>query len=55
MVNGEYTVTVGDDQTEFTPTHYESYIQIYKTPAAAIRAYRTYKALKKRVDTKLHI
>ncbi|MBO6093004.1 MAG: hypothetical protein J6P40_05155, partial [Oscillospiraceae bacterium] len=50
MVNGEYTVTVGDDQTEFTPTHYESYIQIYKTPAAAIRAYRTYKALKKRVD-----
>ena len=48
MVNGKYEINVGNDKADFTPTHYESYLQIYKTPVEAIRAYRTYIALKDR-------
>ena len=50
MGNGEYTIKLGEDKADFTPSHYESYLQIYKTPAAAIRAYHTYKDLKKKSD-----
>ena len=40
--------TLGDVKTEFTPSHYESYIQIFGDPATAIDKYMRYKFLNKR-------
>ncbi len=41
-----YTVKVGDNlEVMMTPTHYESYLQIYKTPEAAVRAYQRFREL----------
>ena len=40
----------GDTEVEFTPSHYESYIQIYKTPEKAIQAYAQFLDLKERKD-----
>ena len=42
------TVKAGEATEEFTPTHYESYIQIYKTPEKAVAAYARYKELKEK-------
>ena len=50
-VNSEkYMVKVGDKKARFTPGHYESYIQIYKSPAAAVDAYSKYLQLQARLD-----
>ena len=46
MLTQEYTVRVGNTQVSMTPTHYESYLQIYKKPDAAVSAYARYKHLK---------
>ena len=35
---------------EITPSHYESYIQIYKDPETAVAAYARYKELKNKED-----
>ena len=55
MKGNQYTVRIGNKKEDFTPTHYESYIQIYKTPAAAVDAYSRYKNFKDRIgrDEKL--
>ncbi len=45
MITKKYTVKVGDIVVEMTPSHYESYLQIYKTPEAAVRAYHRYTEL----------
>ena len=44
------SVKAGDKQTEFTPSRYESYIQIYKDPETAVAAYARYKELKDKKD-----
>ena len=48
MTHSVITVKAGDAKEEFTPTHYESYIQIYKTPEKAVAAYARYKKLKEK-------
>ena len=48
MRNNEYSFYFGPDQgkeVSFTPTHYESYLQIYKTPQAAMEDYARFKEL----------
>lgn len=40
------TVRADGKQTDFTPTHYESYIQIYKDPKTAIEKYARLKELR---------
>ena len=50
MVTNLYTVRAGGREVEMTPTHYESYLQIYKTPTEAVRAYARYKELKTERD-----
>ncbi len=39
-------VTAGGNTVSFTPSHYESYLQIFKTPAEAVRRYSRYLMLK---------
>ena len=48
MTHSVITVQAGNAKEEFTPTHYESYIQIYKTPEKAVAAYARYKKLKEK-------
>ncbi len=50
------TVRADGKQTDFTPTHYESYIQIYKDPKTAIEKYARLKELraKKKASTWTH-
>jgi len=48
MTEKVYTVSSGTAEAAFTPTHYESYIQIYKDAKTAINAYARYLELKKR-------
>ena len=50
MENQYLTVKAGGQDTLFSPTHYESYLQIYKTPAEAVKKYKKYKALLKRKE-----
>ena len=50
----EYTIRAGGKEARFTPTHYESYIQIYKDPKIAVAKYAQLKDLqKKKVDGEL--
>ncbi|MBO5572929.1 MAG: hypothetical protein J5947_01645 [Clostridium sp.] len=46
MTNTAYAISSGTAEAYFTPTHYESYIQIYKDPKKAIEAYARYNELK---------
>ena len=39
MMQNLYTVRAGGKEAKFTPTHYESYIQIYKDPKTAVAKY----------------
>ena len=39
MFSKYYTVKAGNIEVPMTPAHYESYLQIYKTPEAAVKAY----------------
>ena len=48
MTHSVITVKAGEAKEDFTPTHYESYIQIYKTPEKAVAAYARYKKLKEK-------
>ena len=43
-----YQVNVDRQKMEFTPNHYESYLQIYKTPEKAVNAYKRLKELKQK-------
>ncbi len=40
-------ITVGNIEVTMTPIHYESYLQIYKTPKAAVKSYHRFLELKK--------
>ena len=48
MKHNVYTVRADGKETEFTPTHYESYIQIYKDPKIAVAKYARLKELRKK-------
>ena len=37
MRHETFTVLVGDKEAEFSPTEYEAYLQVYKTPEAAVK------------------
>ena len=52
MVHTKITVQAGGKKEIFSPTHYESYIQIYKDPKTAIEKYARYKELKKKETDK---
>ncbi len=45
MTAEEYEVKAGGKGTWFSPTHYESYLQIYKTPKDAVEKYKRLKDL----------
>lgn len=49
MITKGYTVKVGNIVVKMTPSHYESYLQIYKTPDAAVRAYHRYQELEEKM------
>ncbi len=40
MMSSQYMVKAGGESVPMTPSHYESYLQIYKTPEEAVRAYK---------------
>ncbi len=46
MSEERYEVSAGGQKTLFTPTHYESYLQIYKTPKEAVAKYKRFLDLK---------
>ncbi len=48
MESNAYKLIVDDYETMMTPSHYESYLQIYKTPQEAIKQYALYQQLKER-------
>lgn len=48
MTHNVYTIRAGGNETTFTPTHYESYIQIYKDPKIAVAKYARLKDLRKK-------
>ncbi len=48
MTHNVYTVRAGGNETTFTPTHYESYIQVYKDPKVAVAKYAQLKDLRKK-------
>lgn len=50
MDSNAYKISVDDYETMMTPSHYESYLQIYKTPQKAIKQYAQYQELKERND-----
>ena len=53
MRSTEYKFYYGEDmnkEVSFTPTHYESYLQIYKTPQAALENYAKFNELKNMED-----
>lgn len=52
MTEKKYTVTVGDVSTRFTPSHYESYLQIYKNPQTAVQSYHRFKVLQQKKERK---
>ncbi len=45
MTKKEYMVRAGNKMAMMTPSHYESYLQIHKTPEKAVAAYSRYVAL----------
>lgn len=45
MKNNEYRVTANGTEANMTPTHYESYLQIYKSPQEAVTKYARFKEL----------
>ena len=49
MAHTKIAVQAGGEKEIFSPTHYESYIQIYKDPKTAIEKYARYKFLNKKV------
>ena len=46
MEKNEYSIGAGGFETAMTPSHYESYLQIFKTPQEAVRQYARFKELK---------
>ena len=42
----EYRVTAGNGEAMMTPSHYESYLQIYKNPQTAVEKYARFQELK---------
>lgn len=47
MLRSGHKITVGGTSVEMTPSHYEAYLQIYKTPLEAVKAYNRYLELKR--------
>ncbi len=45
MILGKYKIRSGNMEVEMSPTHYESYLQIYKEPEVAIRSYKKFMEL----------
>ena len=50
ITHSTITMKAGEAEADFLPTHYESYIQIYKTPEKAVKAYSRYKFLKEKKE-----
>ncbi len=50
MLKRYHKIKVGDIEVEMTPSHYEAYLQIYKTPLEAVKAYDRYQKLKDERD-----
>lgn len=48
MIHSNYTIRADNKETAFTPTHYESYIQIYKDPKIAVEKYARLKELREK-------
>ena len=48
MTEQKYEVIAGGQEFGFTPTHYESHLQIYKTPKEAVAKYKRFMQLKKK-------
>ena len=48
MARNAYTIRAGGKEATFTPTHYESYIQIYKDPKIAVAKYARLKDLREK-------
>lgn len=46
MFNIEYEIKSGEAKAMMSPSHYEAYIQIYKTPQEAVKKYQEYMQLK---------
>lgn len=42
MGSDAYVIKLGDIEVTMTPSHYESYLQIYKKPEKALKAYKKY-------------
>ncbi len=51
MLSKKYAIKFGSMDVEMTPSHYESYLQIYKTPEAAVKAYKRYLELREQKNT----
>ena len=50
MGSAAYQINAGDYETMMTPSHYESYIQIYGSAEEAVKQYAAYRDLKQRDD-----
>ena len=50
MTHSKITVKAGGKDVTFTPSHYESYIQIYKDPKTAVEKYKRFLELRKKKD-----
>ncbi len=48
MQKKRFLVSAGGAEARFTPTHYESYLQIFKKPADAVKNYARYLELQKK-------
>ena len=48
LFHEKYTVNAGGEEAKFSPTHYESYIQIYKDPEIAVKSYNRLLVLRKK-------
>ncbi len=48
MANTKIQVRSGNTVVEISPSHYESYLQIFKTPRAAVAAYAKFKRLERK-------
>ena len=48
MTHSKITVKAGEKDVQFTPSHYESYIQIYKDPKTAVEKYKRLLELRKK-------
>ena len=51
MRNDNFNVTAGGKKAKFSPTEYEAYLQVYKTPEAAVKKMARKKELEEKVQS----